>query len=175
MFVPRTHTCKHVERRNVATGWPTGAAPARQLHVCITAALGTPLHRSTTRVETKPAARRAQRLDGWIHRKSCSKYVHILGCFLVWFPRLSRAKKRSWDNRKFLSFVGFSCTIIPQAARVTTRIGHGFDSVSLIHTASSSPDKKEPTCPDAPTLEGTRRQRAQRPEPHSSAAQGSSR
>lgn len=54
MFVPRTHTCKHVERRNVATRWPTEAAPARQLHVCITAALGTPLHTSTTHVETKP-------------------------------------------------------------------------------------------------------------------------
>lgn len=53
-----------------------------------------------------PALSLARPLDGWIHKKDCLTYVHILGCFLVWFPRLSRAKKRSWDNRNFLSLVG---------------------------------------------------------------------
>lgn len=66
MFVPRTHTCKHVERRNVATRWPTEADPARQLHVCITAALGTRLHGSTPHVETEATRSCAKGAPGWM-------------------------------------------------------------------------------------------------------------
>lgn len=62
-----------------------------------------------TKKPRKPAWRRVARSPaqyGWIHMKSCLKYVHILGCFLVWFPCLSSAKKRSWD-KCFLSFARF--------------------------------------------------------------------
>lgn len=62
--------------------------------------------------------------DGWIHRRSCLKYVHTLGVFFVWFPCLSWAEKRSWDKRNFLSLARFIYTLLPQAARFTTAKSH---------------------------------------------------
>lgn len=105
------HTCKHVEKKNVATRWQT---TCRTSNTCLhqwgplTAATAAYFHDTHLK---KPKNYKSCMKGwvahlpapcGWIRMKGCLKYVHILGCFSVWFLCLSSAKKRSWGKKKFL-------------------------------------------------------------------------
>lgn len=107
----RKHTCKHVEKKNVATRWPTkhlesvihtlaSMKRSGSCNCCIFPwhAFKKPKNYKGCMkgwVAHSPAPCR------WIRMKGCLNYVHILGCYSVWFLCLSSAEKRSWGKKKF--------------------------------------------------------------------------